>query len=242
MGGAGAGGAFGGGGLMGGGGFGGTPSMASGGGMMMGMGGMSGGFQHGMIGYGGYCGFGGCCGGMPCNFGGCMGCFPCGMMGGCMGGAFYGLGPTQTYAKWSDSPGKAYYYRTLQITPSALAPNDKTHEFIVVYYPERPKYFYYFEPVAKAYVGRYVLGSKGENCFSLLNPADRKANLKSIPENAFRGPGTMPTLPQLVNMKSPSIIEPGPWQTLRLNRPPESVPNELLGLPPDEELPAKKSK
>lgn len=186
----------------------------------------------GMCGFGG---FSGCIGGMPCSFGGCLGggfsgcfgSFPCSFGG----GQFSGGQHIQTYTKWSASPGRSYFYRVLHVqTP---APSEATLEFILVHQPDRPKYFYYFDPVDKKYLGRFIIGAKPEQCFNLLPFADRRTNIKEIPESAYRAIGTMPTFPQVIRPRPGTMVEPS-LQNVRLSRPPEAIPDELLGLPPEE--------
>lgn len=175
---------------------------------------------------GGCCGFGGCFGGLPCQFGGgCFGGFQC-QFGGC-----FGSQPTQTYSQWSHSPGRSYFYRTLHIkTP---APNESTIEFIMVHQPDRPKHYYFFDPVDKKYFGRYMLGAKTEQCFALLSVSDRKINLKDIPDSAYRTIAAMPTMPQIIRPRPGTTVDPS-LQNVKLMRPPEVIPDQLLGLPPEE--------
>ena len=197
----------------------------------------------GMCGFGGCtggfgCSIGGCLGGHPCSFGGCLGCsfggcfgtVPCSFSGFC--GGFSTSMPTQTYSKWSPSANKTYYFRILQVqTPP---PNDLCLEFILVHYPDRPKFFYFYDPVDKKYFGRYLLGARPENCFNLLNVNDRQTNLKDIPESAFRHTAGMPTVTQVLRPRTGTVIDGVALQNLKLQRPPESIPDELLGLPPEE--------
>src|SRR5262249_46291804 len=152
---------------------------------------------YGMI---GYCGFGGCFGGPICM----------GFMYGCFG-SFPSL--TQTYSKWTPSPSKAYYYRVLTVqTP---APNDLTFEFVLVHYPDRPKFLYYYDPVEKKYVGRYRPGARQEDCFHLVSPNYRKSNLADIPESSFRSIGGMPVLHQVIQTK-PNVTDAPVVKTLKL--------------------------
>ena len=176
----------------------------------------------GGTGFSGMVGFPGCCWG-PC---GCWGfpTFP-----------FNGLNAipaaTQSYSKWTPSPNKTYYFRTLSIqTP---APNEALVEFIAVHYPDRPKYFYYFDAVEKKYVGRYRVGAGPTECFNLIAFGDRKAHLKDIPESAFENATAMPMVPSLIYTRPGTTIEPY-LQNLTLLRPPDAVPDQLLGLPPEE--------
>jgi hypothetical protein len=217
--------------------MGGTPgTVPPGFGGVMGMSGYTG--FGGMCGHIGFFGMSGCCGGFPCHcFNNCPTTF-----GGCFGGCFGGFGglPTQTYSRWAASPTKAFYFRHMHVTN--VSGSDSVFEVVLVHYPERPKHFYYYDPAAKVYVGRYVVGAKSDACFSLLGPSDRKAELKSIREAAFRSAGPMPSLAKLILPKTPAFTSAvAAVQNVALTRPPEGIPDALLGLPAEEEL-GKKSK
>jgi hypothetical protein len=195
-----------------------------------GLGGCCGGFS--MCGFSGT-GFGGCCGGIAgCSFGGCMGMI--GMCGGCgIGGCFGSIAfqPSQSYSSWNASPGRSYYYRTLTVhTPP---PSESALEFILVYHPERPRYFYYYDPVERKFFGRYSVGIKPEQCFSLLSPNLRKASLKDVADLGYGVAGPMPTIPQIIRPRPGTTID-AMLQNTKLMRPPESLPNEQLGLPAEE--------
>lgn len=217
-----------------------TPTIGSGGGMGM-VGGVGGlGMGGGMIGTPGF----------YFNGGLGMGCYP--YPGGCCGGMghFSGFCPypyfpifpansTQFYSKWQPSPSKSYYYRVLQIqTP---APTERSFEFVLVHYPDRPKMFYFFDPVEKTYLGRFKLRSSTEKCFELLSASDRNASLNEIKETAYRPIGGMPSLAHFITPKSGVLAaELNGLRNVKILRPPESVPDELLGLPAEEGSPKKK--
>jgi hypothetical protein len=181
---------------------------------------MCGGFCGGLSG----CGFGG---GLTGCFGGCFGC--CGGFGGCFGGVCGNFGcmttvtqpaiQPQVYSTWKRSPGKAFFHRTYTITLT----NDKRVQY-VIFYPERPKYLYYYDPEAKAYYARFVLGADNRSCFSLLERKDWKQLLADIPEAAFPPPGP---LPQVQFARAVHA-------TMTILRPPEDLPGEEL--PPSEKL------
>jgi hypothetical protein len=185
-----------------------------------------------MCGVMGFTGMGGCCGGMTGMYG-CLGCYPSYPLY----GAFLSTS-SQTYAPWKASPNKAYYHRTTQVY--APAPNDISFEFVIVYYPERPKYFYFFDPAEKKYIGQYQLGARPEKCFSLLNPNERKASLRDVSTALFRNPGPMPSLQQTFRPSGAIIGDSNALKDIKLQRPPESIPDDLLGLPPEEALEKKK--
>jgi hypothetical protein len=177
--------------------------------------------MSGMIGMSGHCGY--------IGFSGCFGnpfCF--GSMSGCFGGYFM---PTQAYSRWAPSPNKAYYHRTLTIqTP---APNETAFEFVMVHYPDRPKFFYYYDPVDKKYFGRYRLGAPPTESFQVLQFNDRKASLSDIKDSAYRNTSGMPPFSLIVRPKQGTTLD-ATLQNLKLLRPPETVPDALLGLPPEE--------
>ncbi|HZZ80691.1 MAG TPA: hypothetical protein VFE62_19470 [Gemmataceae bacterium] len=188
---------------------------------MSGMGGMGG--MQGLI------GMGGCCGGMFTGYQ----CNPYGFcnFGGCGGGFGFNWMPTQSYSSWSPSPAKTYYYRTLTVhTPP---PNEAVLEFVLVYHPDRPKYFYYYDPVDKKFLGRYTIGAKPEQCFSLLSWNSRKASLKEIGDPGMALAGPMPDFKHIIRPRPGTKLEPA-LQNLKLMRPPESIPDWLLGLPAEE--------
>jgi hypothetical protein len=127
-------------------------------------------------------------------------------------------GPRQYYdTTWTYSPSHEYYYVNYYYLPVATFTNYDYH--YCIYYPSQPSYIYYYNPTAQVYWGRYELGSKGDNRYSLLAEKDRKKDLKDIPDKAFPKAGKMPTIP---GAKDDVAIEP----------PPENVPK-------DKEKPAK---
>jgi len=107
-------------------------------------------------------------------------------------------------ARWIYHPARAYYYTTYYYLPSPQATTYSYH--YCIYYPAQPRYIYYYNPVTQAYWGRFEVGSTGEAQYSLLEPQDRKQDLKQIPEQAFPKPGRMPMIPGTsdeVRMDSP---------------------------------------
>jgi hypothetical protein len=95
------------------------------------------------------------------------------------------------YGGWNYHPKRTYYYSNYYYKPQTTYSGYKHHYSI--YYPSRPRYVYYYNPVARHYWGRYDLKEKG---YSLLAEKDRKDDLTSIPEEAFPDPGTMPAIPE----------------------------------------------
>jgi hypothetical protein len=159
--------------------------------------------------HGGFCGFGGCCGGFGVQF----------------------PQPTQSYSGWSPSPAKTYYYRTLIL--HTLPPNEATLEFVLVHHPERPKAFYYYDPVDKKFFGRYNIGAKPEQCFNLIPWSSRKGSLKDISDASAPFAGPMPDFKHIIRPRPGTTLDPA-LQNLKLMRPPESIPDLLLGLPAEE--------
>jgi hypothetical protein len=178
-----------------------------------------------MFGLCGIGGIGGCHGGI----GGMIGI--CGL-GGCCGGLMGCAQPTQFYSDWSRFPGRSYFHRSHHL----LAPNfsmvaGSTPELLVIYYPDRPHYFYYYDPQQKKYVGRYRPASKDTECFAVLAPAKRKRSLAEITESSFGKWGPMPALASLL---SPSGLIAASTFPSQIQRPPDGLPGH--NLPPDEPL------
>lgn len=94
------------------------------------------------------------------------------------------------YSSWSYYPSRTYYYSYYYYKPAATYDGYAHH--YCVYYPSRPRYVYYYNPVRRVYWGRYDVEKKG---YSMLAEKDRKAELDQIPESAFPAPGEMPVIP-----------------------------------------------
>jgi hypothetical protein len=100
----------------------------------------------------------------------------------------------QYYTTWSYYPDYGYYYVYYRYQPVVSAPTYSYH--YCTYYPSRPRYVYYYNPVRRVYWGRYDLEKQG---YSMLEEKDRKADLKEIPETAFPEPGKMPSIPDVAD-------------------------------------------
>jgi hypothetical protein len=98
----------------------------------------------------------------------------------------------QYYTTWSYYPTYGYYYTYYRYLPVATATTYSYH--YCTYYPSRPRYVYYYNPVRRVYWGRYDLEKQG---YSMLEEKDRKADLNDIPETAFPEPGKMPNVPEV---------------------------------------------
>jgi hypothetical protein len=114
-------------------------------------------------------------------------------------------------SSYTYSPIYGYYYVRYYYQP---APTYTTYDYhYCIYYPSRPDYLYYYNPVSQAYWGRYKVGSKENERYSILAEKDRKKDLKEIPESAFPAPAAMPAIP---GSKDGVAMEP----------PPENVPRD----------------
>jgi hypothetical protein len=122
----------------------------------------------------------------------------------------------QYYATWHKPAQKSYYYRTYFYKPAPTYAGYKHH--YVIYFPSRPKYYYFYNPYKKVYWGRCPADHGGKPLYSLLAERDRKGNVEEIPESAFPQPAALPPLPESTDGAT-------------LDLPPDD-------LPPDESLPS----
>jgi hypothetical protein len=111
----------------------------------------------------------------------------------------------QYYGGWTYYPERTYYYRYYYYQPSDGA--DYSYHYCI-YYPETPRYAYYYNPSSGYYWGRLDLEAKGDKKYSLLAEKDRKANLKDIDEKAFPAPDVMPPIPGAKDKLPMLPIEP----------------------------------
>ncbi|MBV8605926.1 MAG: hypothetical protein JO034_00485 [Singulisphaera sp.] len=112
---------------------------------------------------------------------------------------------------WTYSPTYSYYYVRYYYKPVVTYTTYEYH--YCIYYPSQPSYIYYYNPATQVYWGRYEIGSKGDKRYSMLDPKDRKKDLKAIPEAAFPAPAAMPKIP-------------GASDDVAMEPPPENVPKE----------------
>lgn len=96
--------------------------------------------------------------------------------------------------QWYYYPSATYYYTYYYYLPVPTATTYSYH--YCIFYPNRPRYIYYYNPVAQTYWGRFDLEATGENRYSLLAKEDRKSEFSAIPESAFPEPGKMPMIPE----------------------------------------------
>ncbi|MGB7325653.1 MAG: hypothetical protein WBD31_12335 [Rubripirellula sp.] len=101
----------------------------------------------------------------------------------------------QYYSTWSYHPTTRYHYCRYHYTPTIRT--QTYHHHYVIYYPSRPRYRYYYNPVRRVYWGRYEVDEAGKPLgYSMLEPNDRKSSLESIAESAFPKPSEMPSIPE----------------------------------------------
>ena len=101
----------------------------------------------------------------------------------------------QYYSSWSRHPTRSYCYCRYNYRPVVSRPI--YHHHYVIYYPSRPRYRYYYNPVRRVYWGRYEVDENGNATgYSLLEPEDRKESLDQIDESAFPEPAAMPVVPE----------------------------------------------
>lgn len=112
---------------------------------------------------------------------------------------------------WTYSQNYGYYYVNYYYLPATTYTTYEYH--YCIYQPSQPSYIYYYNPASQVYWGRYKIGSKGDERYSILAQKDRKKDLKDIPEEAFPKPAKMPAIP---GAKDDVAIEP----------PPENVPKD----------------
>lgn len=99
--------------------------------------------------------------------------------------------------QWYYNPTTTYYYTYYYYRPQPAAVSYQYH--YCIYYPSRPRYIYYYNPVVRVYWGRFDLEGKGDYRYSILASSDRKNNLEAIPESAFPKPAQMPFIPDSDN-------------------------------------------
>jgi hypothetical protein len=95
----------------------------------------------------------------------------------------------QYYSGWQRS-AQGFYFTTHHYRPDAGAMAFNTN--YAVFYPETPRYIYFFNPLKGTYWGRFDVKTKG---YSLLAEKDRAGRLKDIPEKAFPDEGPLPEIP-----------------------------------------------
>ena len=141
------------------------------------------------------------------------------LVGVCLLGTLWGVAAAQGgyythrqyYSGWRRYPQRDYYYRTYYYKPSTTYAGYRHH--YVIYTPQRPRYFYYYNPYRKVYWGRSPVACEGKPLYSMLAEADRRATLEEIPEKAFPKPAALPPLP-----------ESDPKEGVQLDLPPDDLP------------------
>ncbi|WP_146460101.1 hypothetical protein [Rubripirellula tenax] len=110
----------------------------------------------------------------------------------------------QYYSTWSYHPTTRYHYCRYYYTPTIATPT--YHHHYVIYYPSRPRYRYYYNPVRRLYWGRFEVDEAGKPMgYSMLKPEDRKSSLEAIAESAFPKPSEMPSIPESEEAGAESI-------------------------------------
>jgi hypothetical protein len=100
--------------------------------------------------------------------------------------------PRQYYSGWTHNWKERFYYRSYYYKPKPDDPGYQFHH--VVYYQDRPKFYYWYNPQKKVFWGRSPVGAAQVPRYSLLPESARKGSLKEIGE-AFPPPGPMPPVP-----------------------------------------------
>jgi hypothetical protein len=102
--------------------------------------------------------------------------------------------PRQYYGGWAKNTKANYHYRTYYYKPAPNYVGYKHH--YVIYFPNKPDHYYFYNPYKKVYWGRCPVKTEGKAAYSHLADADQKATLDEIPEKAFPAPGPMPRVPE----------------------------------------------
>ncbi len=98
--------------------------------------------------------------------------------------------PRQYYAKfWAKNKG--YYFKRYFYKPTASAVTYRMH--YVIYYPSKPRYYFFFNPYNRLYWGRY---DRQEGGYSNVSEADQRPQVSEIKEAAFQAPAAMPFIPE----------------------------------------------
>lgn len=107
----------------------------------------------------------------------------------------YAYSYRQYYSSWNYRPATKYHYTKYYYSPSPRTYSYSYH--YVIYYPSRPTYRYYYNPVSCVYWGRYEVDENGKAIgYSMLAKKDRKSALEDIPEDAFPKATKMPPVPE----------------------------------------------
>lgn len=92
-----------------------------------------------------------------------------------------------SYSQWSYQPNRGYYWSRY----SYRVGRGGYGYHYAVYYRNRPRYVYYYNPVRQVYWGRFDMQAK---LYSELRPEHRKNELKDIAEESFPAPGPLPSI------------------------------------------------
>ncbi len=106
-------------------------------------------------------------------------------------------GYRQYYSAWSHHAENGYFYRYYYFKPSPQF--DVYHHNFCIYYPSRPRYVYFYNPVNRVYWGRFDTQGAAGKQYSMLAEKDQNGDLRAIPESAFPPPGVMPSMPNAID-------------------------------------------
>jgi hypothetical protein len=102
--------------------------------------------------------------------------------------------PRQYYGPWQKHPKEAYHYRAYYYKPTPTYSGYK-HQY-VMYSPQKPDHYYFYNPYKKVYWGRCPVNTNGKPLYSMLAEKDCKGQVEDIPETAFPAPAKPPALPE----------------------------------------------
>jgi hypothetical protein len=86
-------------------------------------------------------------------------------------------------ATWHQSQDGQYYYREYYFKPRLNYVGYRHH--YVIYFPQRPKHYYFYNPYKKVYWGRCPVETNGDGRYSMLTDSARPGNLQAIRDAAF---------------------------------------------------------
>ncbi len=134
-----------------------------------------------------------------------------------------GYGARQYYSEWQASPKTTYAYRYYYYKPAADYGGYKYQ--VVVHYPSKPKWNYFYNPYKKVFWGRCPSEYGDQPVYSILPPEMRKPTVAEIPEKAFPAPSAVPNVPDSTD-------------NAKLDLPPNDPPPGTAGNGLPTELPA----
>jgi hypothetical protein len=130
----------------------------------------------------------------------------------------------QYYGGWQQTP--RYSYRPYYYKPTPEYSGYK-HNY-VVYYPDKPEYYYFYSPYSKQFWGRCPVDTQGQALYSFLKEEDRPppAPIAAAPPKApFPPEAAPPTIPQTPPEKQADPAAPA------LDLPPDDLPPKTGAAP-----------